>query len=75
MPEPIDVGFLRDVRLYRDGFATLPGDGRDDSIRSFFARRIIDDDRRARRAEMRGDGGPDPFGRAGDDGDFASEFL
>ena len=47
----------------------------DDFVRARFAGRVVDDDRRAFRRQMLGDGRADAFGRARDDRDLAVEFL
>ena len=70
-----DVRFLGDVALHGNGLAARAGDFGDDLVRASFTGSVIDDDRRAFRREMFGDGRADAFGRAGDDRDLACEFF
>ena len=61
--------------MHGDSLAACAGDFGDDLVRARFAGGVVDDDRRAFRREVFGDGRADAFGRAGDDGDFACEFF
>jgi hypothetical protein len=67
--------FFGDVRLNRDGLAAVAGDLGDDTISAFATRCVVDGHRRAFGGKSLGDGCADAFGRAGNDGDFAVEFL
>ena len=73
--QTFDVRLFGDVALHGDRLAARAGDFGDDLVRARFAGSVIDDDRRAFRREMLGDGRADAFGRARDDRDFAREFF
>ena len=75
LEQAVDVRFLRDIGLNRDGPAALGGDLGDDLVRAGPAGGVIDDDGGSFRGELFGDGGADAFGRAGDDRDFAVQFF
>ena len=70
-----DVRLLGDIGLNGNGLAAALGDGGDDLVRARFAGGVINYDGRAFCREMCGDGRADAFGCAGDDCDFAGEFL
>ena len=58
-----------------DGFAAGAGYFSDNFVRVRLTGGVIDDDRRAFVGELFGDACADAFGRTGDNGDFAGEFL
>jgi hypothetical protein len=73
--QAFDVRFLGDVRLHRNRLAALRGDFADDLVRAGLAGSVVDDDGRAVRGELFGDGSADAFGRACDHGHFARQFI
>ena len=73
--QAVNVHLLGNVALHGNGLAARAGDFGDDLVRAGLAGSVIDDDRRAFRREMSGDGSADAFGCARDDGDLACEFF
>ena len=61
--------------MHDNGLAARAGDFGDDLVRARFAGSVIDDNRRAFRRQMVGDGRADAFGRARDDRDFTRVFF
>ena len=73
--QPLDVRLLRDISLHRDCLAAALRDLVDDAIGVAFRAGVVNDHRRAFRGQLSGDIGADSFRAAGNDGDFAREFL
>ena len=57
----VDVRLLRHIRLHGNGLAARRSDVADDFVRASPAGGIVDDDGRAFRSQMPGNGGADPF--------------
>ena len=72
--EMLDISGFSDIALDRDGLAALGSDGRDRFVSAFLAGSVIDDDLRAFRRQMLGDGRANALGCTSDDRDFSFEF-